>query len=275
MRKYNSGDQWLLVALASGFLGCHDSASSVLPDSAVDVAHGPLDTSDLRVEPSGEPDAFPAAAEVGSLDESSPDAGTMTDVSDSPDLHVMDAAPEGVEVPPQVGPVDQSGIPEHCRVMSDLPMPAGIKLKIKNNGYRWLYVRRTCMQVRYQVSSCAAGYLDKLGEDSDCGCVPREPRCEVCPSTSEKLDLTQWWPITWPSRRPGADGVTCAPPEMLRPGRYRVTVVAYDSAADAAMGVNGQVASTDFGVPGPMQIDGYIWVTVSLPPPTPDAGSAD
>jgi hypothetical protein len=159
--------------------------------------------------------------------------------------------------------------------------PYAIEFQFRNDTAAPLFLLKGCGSYAFGVSSCAAGFSDRLNDAAFCACSCDEPQCGTTCGACEADEgtgivggdsLRRPWSGVSVTTSPSAFG-ECVTSRDLPAGRYRVSIWVYDS-AQAAVGHSGaRVVSQDFELPAPNGL-----VDVPLGPsaedtcdPTPDA----
>jgi hypothetical protein len=139
------------------------------------------------------------------------------------------------------------------------PPPYAVQLRFRNDGASSLFVRKSCGNYDFGVSSCASGFTDRLNDFAFCACSCDNPQCGIVCGACEPdagteiaagTSLDQPFSGTSTTLTPSCPG-QCVTNRDLPAGRYRVSIWVYDSAAGAVARTAPRVVSRDFELPAP------------------------
>lgn len=159
--------------------------------------------------------------------------------------------------------------------------PYAVEFQFRNDTAAPVYVLEDCGQYAFGISSCAAGFADRLNDSVFCACSCANPSCGIlcgaCPAnqgTAIAPGASLQRP--WDGRSTTlvtASNSQCVNQRALPAGRYRVAIWVYDSEAAALASSGPRVVTRDFELPA---ANGVVDVplgasTDDLCDPTPDA----
>lgn len=179
-----------------------------------------------------------------------------------------DARMDGrAEAPADAGAAESGQPPAACVVdPAGRTAPFPTQFRFRNDTAAVLFINQgaQCAGIDFSVSSCAAGFGDRLGPIFTCACACALTSCTgsvVCgpcpPSEAVAIAPGQTTAVDWNAvvatveQKSGAQGAPfmCVRYTALLAGRYRVAIRVFEDAASAAKNTGGRTVTRDFSLP--------------------------